>query len=289
MTEKQPLAGRVVAVPETRHVDVLAGLLEKRGASVVRCPLVAIRDVADEKPVIAWIERLIAAPPDVLILYTGEGVERLLRFARRGGVEAGFVDALARTTTLTRGPKPKRALRAVGAAPTLEASEPTTDGIIATLDTLQLDGGRAGVQLYGTERNARLMDYLASRRVEPDCVAPYTYATEADDERVVELITRLRDGRIDAIAFTSKSQVQRLRKVAAQRGLDSELQRGLAATRIAAVGPVVAAELSAGGVEPDAMPPDSFHMKPLVNALAALFGEAPSPSADRPPRADTRP
>jgi len=42
--DPQPLAGRTVAVPETRELEVFAAMLERRGASVVRCPLVAIHD-----------------------------------------------------------------------------------------------------------------------------------------------------------------------------------------------------------------------------------------------------
>ena len=70
------LAGRTIAVPETRQLDVLASLLERRGAAVLRCPLVGIRDAPDQQPVIAWVKRRLATPSDDLIVfYTGEGVE----------------------------------------------------------------------------------------------------------------------------------------------------------------------------------------------------------------------
>ena len=35
-----PLTGRTVAVPEARELQVVAALLERRGARVLRCPLV---------------------------------------------------------------------------------------------------------------------------------------------------------------------------------------------------------------------------------------------------------
>ena len=47
------LAGKVVAVPEARQLDVLANLLERRGAAVLRCPLVGIVDSRDEAGVVA--------------------------------------------------------------------------------------------------------------------------------------------------------------------------------------------------------------------------------------------
>jgi hypothetical protein len=42
-----PLSGRRIALPETRELDRLAGLLEEQGTETVRCPMLAIRDMSD--------------------------------------------------------------------------------------------------------------------------------------------------------------------------------------------------------------------------------------------------
>jgi uroporphyrinogen-III synthase len=266
------LTGRTIAVPETRQLDVLAGLLERRGAAVLRCPLVGIHDAADPQPVLAWLERRLAMPSDDLIVfYTGEGVERLVAAARRAGIEGDFVAALRRTRKLTRGPKPRRALRRLDLETELEAAAPTTDGLLETLMNIDLPHGRVAVQLYAPDQDMRLVDYLRGRGVEPDCVAPYVYASAAEDAQVVELIGKLARGDVDAIAFTSKAQVQRLKKLARDRNLDAQLQKGLAATRVAAIGPVVAKELEEAGIRVDAMPEESFSMKPLVTALCSVL------------------
>jgi len=76
--ELQPLAGRTVAVPETRELEVFAAMLERRGASVLRCPLVAIRDAPDPAPVLAFARALTQRSFDDLILTTGEGLRRIL-------------------------------------------------------------------------------------------------------------------------------------------------------------------------------------------------------------------
>jgi uroporphyrinogen-III synthase len=269
----QALAGRAIAVPEARQLDVLATLLERRGASVLRCPLVGIRDATDQPPVVAWIRRRIAVPhADLIVFYTGEGVERLVASARRAGVESDFIAALRQTPMLARGPKPKRALRKLDLVAQLEAAEPTTAGLIATLKTLELPKRRVAIQLYASDQDMQLVDYLRGRAIEPDCVAPYVYASAAEDRQVVELIERLGRGEVDAIAFTSKAQVQRLRKLARDRKIEDVLRKGFAATRVASVGPVVSAELRAAGIRVDAMPQDSFSMKPLVTALCELLG-----------------
>jgi uroporphyrinogen-III synthase len=266
------LAGRVIAVPETRQLDVLAGLLERRGASVLRCPLVSIKDSPDTAAVVDWLDRCTSLSTDLVVFYTGEGIERLLGFARRAGREAAFLAALRRVPKLTRGPKPKRALHRLGLEAEIEAAEPTTAGLIAATASLRLTERRVAVQLYSDDQDRELIETLEARGAIVDCVAPYVYATAAEDAQVARLIGRLEAGEVDAIAFTSKSQVQRLFKLAAERSLTPALRAGLARARVAAVGPIVGAELATMGVRVDAMPERSYSMKPLVTSLCELLG-----------------
>jgi uroporphyrinogen-III synthase len=266
------LTGQVVAVPETRQLDVLAGLLERRGATVLRCPLVGIEDTPDAAGVVHWIERLIREPTDLVVFYTGEGIERLVGFARRAELEAPFVAALGRIPKLTRGPKPQRALRALALTAEYAATEPTTAGLVATARALAAPLRRVAIQLYSADQDRELIDFLHGRSAVTDSVAPYVYASAAADERVADLIGELAAGRIAAIAFTSKAQVQRLLELASRRDLEPALRAGLARTRVAAVGPVVSAELEARGIRVDTMPAASYSMKPLVTSLCELLG-----------------
>src|SRR5438477_12737010 len=91
-----PLAGRRIAILEHRELDRLGGMLEAQGALTLRCPLVAIADAPDPAPVLAWLKRFVAAPPDDLVLMTGEGLRRLCGFADRAGFQAAFLGALGR-------------------------------------------------------------------------------------------------------------------------------------------------------------------------------------------------
>jgi uroporphyrinogen-III synthase len=267
------LAGKVVAVPEARQLDVLASLLERRGASVLRCPLVGIVDSPDEAAVLAWIERLIATPTDLVVFYTGEGVQRLVGFARRADREAALKAALARTPKLTRGPKPKRALKALGVEPEYTAPEPTTAGMIEAAKSISTPLRRVALQLYSREQDRQLADWFTARGASVDAVAPYVYASKADDERVAALIEELAAGRVDAIAFTSKAQVQRLLELAQQQRLEAALRLGLERTKVAVIGPVVAAELESLQIRVDAMPQDSYSMKPLVTSVCELLAD----------------
>ena len=263
------LADKTIAVPETRELDVLAQLFEQRGANVIRCPLVAVLDAPDPKPIEAWLRRFVAGACDDLVLFTGEGLKRLLRFAERIELQDAFLEALGHIRKITRGPKPVRALREIGLTADIQAVEPTTEGIIAALSAFNLTGRTIGVQLYGEEPNVPLMNFLTTAGAEADPVAPYVYASNVDDGRVADLIERVVAGAVDVIAFTSASQVRRLWDVARKRGIEAPLRTGLAHAVVAAVGPVTATEATRFGMNPAIMPSRVYSMKPLVNEIAA--------------------
>ena len=183
---------------------------------------------------------------DDLILLTGEGLRRVLSCIDKHepALRAPFVAGLASVRKITRGPKPARALRELGLQPDIAAAVPTTEGVIASLVSEHIGGRRIAVQLYGEERNDRLIDYLTAQGASVTTVAPYRYADKADDERVRDLLTRMASGEVDAIAFTSTPQVTRLFAV----GPVDLVRRALASCMVAAIGPVVADALAQHGV-----------------------------------------
>ena len=264
-----PLAGKCIAVPESRELDVFATLLERRGASVLRCPLVDILDAPDPAPVLDWLRRFNAGVCDDLLLFTGEGLSRLLDVLDRHAPaeRVDFIARLAQVRIVVRGPKPARVLRELGLRPERIAEPATTPGMIACLREFDLRGRRVGVQLYGSEPNAPLMDFLAEAGAQALPVAPYRYADAAGDVDVLALLRRVQQGGVDAIAFTSLQQVERLFRLADGQGQGEVLHEALRRTVVAAVGPVVAEALARRGVAVTVVPVDRYHLKPLVQAL----------------------
>ena len=265
------LAGRRIVVPETRELDVFARMLEQHGAITIRCPMISITDVADAAPVVAWLRRFTGDPPDDLILMTGEGLGRLVGFARRAGLEEAFMAALARVRKITRGPKPVRRLRALGLQPDVAAEPPTTAGIIALLAGENIAGRKVAIQLYPDNPNVELLDFLRGAGASSDPVLCYVYGSEAEDRRVIEVIEEMAAGRVDLIAFTSSPQVRRLQQVATLNHCEETLRQGLGRTTIAAVGPVVARAIEEAGGRVSIAPADNFHMKPMVNEIVAAL------------------
>lgn len=267
----RPLEGHRAALLETRQLDELARLLENEGAEALRYPLVAIHDHPDAEPIVAWLQEFTAGRFDILVLMTGEGVRRLHGFAERAGMRDEYVRALTWTLTVTRGPKPVQALKALEIAPGVVAPTPTTEGVIEALKAIPLSGKTVGVQLFD-ESGPELSDFLSSQGATERAILPYVYGPASDEEQVVELIHALAEGKIDIVAVTSRPQVHRLFAVAEARGLMESLQDGLKRTCVAAVGPVAAESLHERGVAVTVCPErGGFVMKKLVEYLKRHF------------------
>jgi len=268
-----PLQGRTIALAEGRQIEELAQMLEAEGATIVRCPLVNILDAPEPAPVVAWLRELVSGRFSYVILMTGEGVRRLLGFAERVGLRDAVIAALARSRTVTRGPKPARALKEIGLAPREAARTPTTEGVIETLRHHDLGGLAIGVQMY-SEDNPALLEFLRAAGANAWPVLPYVYAPKADGERVADLIVRMALGEVDVLAITSSPQVDRLFEVAAERELETELRQGLERTKVAAVGPVAADTLRQHGARVDVCPEQGWVMKNLVQQIKRVMSPA---------------
>lgn len=263
----------VIAVPESRELETMSLLLKNRGLPVLEVPLVSILDAPDPQPVVDWLTRFSVTPPALLILLTGEGLRRLVSRAEQSGLRDQFVTALTKVPALCRGPKPERVLRELGLQAQFQADTPTSAGVLATAQRLSLAGKRVALQLYGDEPNLLLVEGLQKLGATVDAVAPYIYASKEDEERVVEFIRRLSDGKVGVVAFTSQSQYKRLQDVANKRQLVEALDRGLRNCVLAAVGPVVKEQLCEAGYQVSVMPERVYFMKPLVMAIVRYLEE----------------
>jgi len=265
------LRHKTIAIPESRQQDVLADLLVRRGATVLRCPLIAIKDTPQADAVQQWLVAMVAGEFDDFIILTGEGMRRLEGFAERFDCQQEWHTALAQVRKIVRGPKPVRELRKLQLHADLAGAAPTTDGIIESLQDADLAGRRIAVQLYGSNPNEKLISFLQQKGAVVTTVAPYIYASESEQQQVVALIHQLAEGAIDALLFTSQPQYKRLASVAKKAGLELLLTAGLEVTIVGAIGPVMAEYLQSEGVRVDFMPEGSFFMKPFVTALGTLL------------------
>jgi uroporphyrinogen-III synthase len=270
------LNGYRILILETREEAQFSRLLAEQGADVLQCPMFAIHDAPDAAPVEAWIRRSIDRPLDDLVLMTGEGLRRLVKVARRIGLERDFVAALAAPRKFARGPKPGKALREIGLEPQQTTEKPTSEGVADLLSHAGLAGHRVGLQLYPDKDHSVLVGAITAQGAVVDAVLPYVYDAQAAEANIVTAIEQMAQGRVDAIALTSSGQVRRLFEVAQAHGCDIRLREGLTRTRIASIGPVVSEELASRGLHADILPAnEAWFMKPLISAMAAVLAKAP--------------
>lgn len=269
------LSGFRILILEAREEAQFSRLLTEQGADVLQCPMFTIRDAPDTAPVEGWIGRYIETPPDELVLTTGEGLRRLVKAARRTGLDQAFIAAIGKSRMVARGPKPGKALREIGLEAAITTDKPTSEGIAETLAQLDLYGHRVGLQLYPDRDHSALIGKIAAQGAHVDPVLPYIYDASAAEANIVGAIGEMADGRVDAIALTSSGQVRRLVEVARILRCEDTLREGLERVKIASVGPVVSDELKAYGLRADIMPAnDAFFMKPLISAMAAGLRKA---------------
>src|SRR5450755_3570029 len=258
------LSGYRILILETREEAQFSRLLAEQGADVLQCPMFTIHDAPDTAPIEAWIRRFVEKPCDDLVLMTGEGLRRLMKVARRIGVDRDFIAALGKARKFARGPKPGRALREIGLEPQVTTEKPTSEGVAEMLSRVDLNGHRVGLQLYPDKDHAALIGAITAQGARFDPVTPYVYDALAAETNIVTAIDEMAKGAIDAIALTNLGQVRRLIDVARARGCEDRLRAGFDRTQVASVGPVVSDELKSQGLRTDIYPAnDAYFIRPL--------------------------
>jgi uroporphyrinogen-III synthase len=258
-----PLDGIRVAITENRYPEQLAQLLERQGATVLSCPLLketAIEDSTGARRFISICENM---QVDYIVFYTGVGVDLLFKAVNKPEV-------VSRSKIVARGPKAVNALRRAGIEPNLVAESATTEGIVRTLSREPLKNKTILVQLYGHE-NPDLHTALQKQGATVMGVSIYSYTQASDTQAIEDLIKKIFSGAIDAITFTSATQVPFLFRTADAlvdpAKFRNKLKKGVV---VVSVGEVTSRALKEAGVEPH-VSPSEHKMGPMVKALAEFF------------------
>jgi uroporphyrinogen-III synthase len=265
-----PLENITVAILEHRFTKEFSILFEKLGASVHACPMLEEKPVENRDELQAFVRHVLGGNLDMMIFLTGVGARFLVAEAEAIGVKDDFIKALSKLTVVVRGPKPVAALRQLGLSPDITPQTPTTEGVIEALKSHDLRGRRIGVQLYGTP-NPQLVSALETQGASVTPVQVYAYGTASDLTAVNELISRIIDGGIQVIAFTSAPQVRMLFDFASQLSMADTLAAALQKrVAVASIGEVTSRALQAKGITPKIVPAQS-KMAALVQAVREHF------------------
>src|SRR5262245_47877434 len=222
----QPLENITVAIAEHRLTKEFASLFERLGATVHTCPVLEEKPVDNREDLQRFVRNVCAGKLDLMIFLTGVGARFLVGEAESIGLKDEFIAALGKLTVVVRGPKPVAALRQFGVRIDVIPQTPTTQGVIEALSAKDLKNCRVGVQLYGTP-NPELVTALESRGATVTALHLYDYGAVADAGAVKTLVSKILNGEIQVIVFTSAPQVKILFQLAAQLHISDELEQAL--------------------------------------------------------------
>lgn len=260
-----------IAITEHRREQEMRVLIERFGAKVISCPLLEEVPVEQSAELRALVRSIIDSELDMMIFFTGVGVQFLSDEAREMDDIDAFVAALRKMTVVVRGPKPIKALKSLGLQHDLKPSDPTSHGLLDLLRPELLSERRVGVQLYGSP-NTEFCSELKNRGAMVKAVQVYNYREASNRERVAIFIENLVRGEVDVITFTSAPQVRSLFKTVDEMGLNREMANRLRGNLlIAAIGTVTKQALRQRGFDV-AIVPAVPKMGHLARSIADYFG-----------------
>jgi uroporphyrinogen-III synthase len=239
--------GLRVLVLESRRSSEVAALIATYGGNSLLAP--ALREVPLESnaEALAFAGALIRGEIDIVIFLTGVGTRALVDSVQRSYSRADFLNALARTRVVARGPKPLAVLREMQVPIWVTVPEPNTwretlAAIDARADDRPLRGAHVAVQEYGVS-NDELLDGLAERGARVLRVRVYRWALPEDLAPLKRAVGAIADGQVDVIVFTTGVQLAHLWQVVQEMDADAAARRGLARMVVASIGPSTSEEL----------------------------------------------
>ncbi len=263
---------KVIAFLESRLADHVAELIRRRGATAISAPALSEVPIVDPAAIALLIDDWSARAVKLAIFQTGVGTRALFAATDALGITATLLELLANTLVVVRGPKPTAVLRQRNVRIDYSAADPfTTTQVLEAIAALDLAGEIVVVQRYG-DVNAPLNDAIEVRGARVVEVPTYRWALPADTTPLSRLIDALEQSSVDAVVFTSASQVHNFFTVAERSAREATLRAALNATFIASIGPVCSDALRRHGIKIDieASPPK---LGPLLEALDAAFAE----------------
>ena len=246
------LAGTTVGVTADRRWRQQADLFAQRGAAVLHGPSLRTVELAEDKPLRAATEELVARPPDVAVVTTGMGLRLWLEAAEGWGLAGALLGALGGARVAARGAKAASAVRAAGLPLWWRAPGENMGDVVAHVRAAGLGGARAAVQLFDPDDHpsTRALAEVVGELVE---VPVYRWLLPADEGPARSLAEAAVAGRLGAVTFTSQPAVRNLFRIAGGAGggaLADELRHAFRTTVLAAcVGPVCAEAARAEGID----------------------------------------
>ncbi len=225
-------------------------------------------DRSERPEVIATSKRLIDAPPDLLVVQTGQGFRWWLSAIGDHESEQ-LIEALRSTEIWCRGAKATSAIRGFGLDVSWQSSEETTADVAAHLSAHDLQHKQVVIQVDGNDPAP--LSLAAADASTLSMLNVYSYRLPSDLGPALALINGVIAGSIDAVTFTASPAIRHLREIASGHGVSNALDSAFSTHCLAVVvGPVCAETARDAGWNNISEPPTARLMPMLETLLAAL-------------------
>lgn len=262
----EQLAGFTIALTSDRRSEELIASFARRGAAVLHAPTLRIIPLVEDAELLEATARVIADPPDDVIVTTAIGFRGWVEAADAAGMAPDLLRVLDGARLLARGPKARGAIRAAGLVESWAAVSETTAEVVDRLLAEGVAGRRIAVQLHGAT-DPRQLAQLTAAGADVHPVPVYRWGPSPDPTAVQRAIEATCQRTVDAVVFTSAPGSTAFLEAADAAGRGVEVLRALRRDVVAAaVGPVTAGPLRDAGVEP--LVPDRSRLGALVRAVA---------------------
>lgn len=259
---------------ESRMSDATAKLLQRQGVEPVSAPSLQEVPLENHGAVFQFAQKLLADEVDILICTTGVGIDMMIKTLKTRYDLTKVLQKLREITIVSRGPKPAKVLRKLDIPIEVKVPEPNTwNEIIQAMAhhtrTSDLKGKKIAIQEYG-ESNESLNKELQKQGGELLQVPIYRWSLPEDLGPLENGIQKLIHDEIDAVLFTSKTQVKHVMKVAEKFASVVKVRKALNNTWVASIGPVCSRGLKSYGIEVDfepSRPKLAIFIKEMVKEL----------------------
>lgn len=260
-TNSRGYGGLRVVFFESRMNSECGSLITRNGGVPIAAPSMREQPLEADANALAFAEQLLAGQVDILVLLTGVGTRYLVDALSKTVPREKLLEALAATTLVVRGPKPKAVLKELGLEADLEADAPNTwKEVLATLRNAPnlppLSGARIVLQEYGVA-NEPLRRELADEGAEVSSVAIYRWTLPENLNPLRGAIDQILARTVDVLLFTSSNQVHNLLEVVRDQGREDEFRRAVAETVVGSIGPICSETLTDASFKPDFEAPRS--------------------------------
>jgi uroporphyrinogen-III synthase len=248
-------AGLRVAAFESRMAEEMSRLIERYGGQPLVAPSMQEIPLQNNSEVLEFGRRLFAGDVDMVILLTGVGTKAMVDVLLTRDDLNRITSALAQTTLVVRGPKPKAVLREFGLTPTIEVPEPNTwRDILDTLDRAHpANGLRIAVQEYGVT-NTDFIEALRGRGAQVTRVPVYRWTLPDDLAPLQRVLEAILEGQVDVLLITNAVQVDHALQVLAPTSRQDQFRQTLSRVMVASIGPTATERLHSYGFPVDLEP-----------------------------------